>query len=146
LFFKIQVQTDADLLVPDQVTEYELAFIDFFTSVKLPASHNHRNRIMLYAPMPQPRVYVIPCTVAQTSSGDFLWCQRGTLALRESLQICHRAGSMMIPGATLQVTPRVDLPCGMSENGLWIGPLPTWNPPAGPARRREDFKRSWISG
>jgi hypothetical protein len=61
LFFKVLVQTDSDLLVDNQATEYELAFIDFFTSARLPAHLNRRNRIMLYAPMPQPRVYVIPC-------------------------------------------------------------------------------------
>ena len=60
LFFKILVQTDSDISVPGQATEYELAFVDFFTTSRVPATLNRNSRIMLYAPMPQPRVYVIP--------------------------------------------------------------------------------------
>ena len=65
LLFKIQVRTDDDMLANPQagltVTELELAFLDVMSSAKLPADQNRHNRILIYAPQPLPRVYVIPC-------------------------------------------------------------------------------------
>ena len=61
LMFKVLVQTDGDLAQGGVATEIEIAMMEVFTSVRLPVALSPHRRLVVYAPAPLPRVYMIRC-------------------------------------------------------------------------------------
>jgi hypothetical protein len=61
LIFKVRVQTDDDLAQGGVETELEIAMVEVFTSVRLPSALSPHRRLVVYAPAPKPRVYMIRC-------------------------------------------------------------------------------------
>ena len=61
LLFKAGIKFDEDL-EEEEVSEHDLAFLEVFSRARVPAHVNPHRRIMIYAPKPKMRVYVIPMT------------------------------------------------------------------------------------